>query len=114
MTMNFNELLAFSNDFKRLAKKYKSMPEDLEEFKRVIAAIPLGNSKHFNVIKKNEQCAVIKARFFCRYLKGSSLRIIYGYKEKNASIDFIEIYFKGDKENEHQARIIEYLKLNQP
>lgn len=107
--MNFNELPAFSKEFKRLAKKYKSLPDDLEEFKQVIAAVPLGNSKHFNAVTKNEQCIVIKARFFCRYLKGSSLRIIYGYRESNASIDFIEIYFKGDKENEDRSRIIEYL-----
>jgi len=110
MKMNFNELPAFSKDFKRLVKKYKSLPDDLKEFKRVITAVPLGTSKHFNVVTRNEQRAVVKARFFCRYLKGSSLRIIYGYKEDNASVDFIEIYFKGEKDNEDSGRINEYLK----
>lgn len=113
MTTNFNELPAFSKDFKRFAKKYKSLSDDLNEFKRVIAVVPLGTGKHFNVVTKNEQCVVIKARFFCRYLKGSSLRIIYGYRENSASIDFIEIYFKGDKENEDKDRIVEYLKSGQ-
>lgn len=113
MTTNFNELPAFSKEFKRLAKKYKSLPSDLEEFKRVVAVVPLGTGKHFNVVTKNEQCVVIKARFFCKYLKGSSLRIIYGYKESSASIDFIEIYFKGDRENEDRDRIVEYLKSDQ-
>ncbi len=110
--MNFDELPAFLKEFKRLVKKYKSLPNDLGEFKRVIAAFPLGTGKHFNIVTKDGQCVIIKARFFCRYLKGSSLRIIYGYKKNNASIDFIEIYFKGDKENEDRSRIIEYLKLN--
>ena len=109
MKMTFNELPAFSRDFKRLAKKYKSLPADLEDFIRVVTAVPLGNSKHFSVLGKKERSAVVKARFFCRYLKGSSLRIIYGYRENQASIDFIEMYFKGDKECEDRGRIVEYL-----
>ena len=112
MTTNFNELPVFSKEFKQFAKKYKSLPDDLKEFKRVLAAIPLGTGKHFNVVTKNEQRVIVKARFFCRYLKGSSLRIIYGYRENSAAIDFIEIYFKGDKENENRDRIAEYLKSN--
>jgi len=47
-----------------------------------------------------------------RYLKGSSLRIIYGYRKENDSVDFIELYFKGEKENEDRDRIREYLKSN--
>jgi hypothetical protein len=108
--MNFNELPEFSKEFKRLAKKYKSLPKDLAEFKRVLTVEPLGNSKHFNVITKKDQCAVVKARLFCRYLKGSSLRIIYAFHCNSLKTDFIEIYFKGIKENENCERIKEYLK----
>jgi len=108
--MNFDELPEFQKEFKWLAKKYKSLFQDLEEFKRVVTVAPIGNSKHFNVITKNEQCAIVKARLFCRYLKGSSLRIIYSYKESRAAIEFIEMYFKGEKENEDRERIKEYLK----
>ena len=107
--MNYNELPEFSKKFKRFAKKYKSLSDDLEEFKRVVNVAPLGNSKHFNVITRNEQCVVIKARLFCRYLKGSSLRIIYVFHSKNCKVEFIEIYFKGDKVSENQERIKEYL-----
>lgn len=110
MPMNFNELPEFTKEFKRLTKKYKSLPDDLEEFKRVITVEPLGNSKHFNAITKNEQCVIVKARLFCRYLKGSSLRIIYAFHCNNLKVDFIEIYFKGDQENENRERIKEYLK----
>jgi len=108
--MNFNELPNFTKEFKRLAKKYKSLSKDLDEFKRVIIVAPLGNSKHFNVITKNEQCVIIKARFFCRYLKGTSLRIIYSFHSINLKIDFIEVYFKGEKENEDRERIRNYLR----
>src|SRR3989338_5407857 len=109
MTINFNELPEFSKEFRQLAKKYRSLPDDLGEFKRVIAVVPLGNSKHFNVITKNEQCVVVKARLFCRYLRGSSLRVVYAFYCESSKVDFIEIYFKGDKENEDRERIKEYL-----
>lgn len=108
--MKFNETSEFVKDFKHLAKKYRSLPNDLEELKRVITAIPFGNSKHFNVITRDERCAVIKARLFCRYLKGSSLRIIYAYHCQVDKIDFIEIYAKGEKINENMVRIKEYFK----
>lgn len=110
MTMSFNELPKFSKEFKRLAKNYRSLSDDLIEFKRIISVIPLGNSKHFNIITKTEQRIIIKARLFCRYLKGSSLRVVYAFHCQSCIIDFIELYFKGEKENEDYERIKEYLK----
>ena len=89
MTINFNELPEFSKEFKRFSKKYKSLFDDLEEFKRIVDVVPLGNSKHFNSLAKNEQCTIVKARLFCRYLKGSSLRIIYAFHCSNSEVVFI-------------------------
>ena len=109
MTMNFDELPEFQKELKRLAKKYISLPDDLREFRNVVSAVPLGNSKHFNVITKTEVLHIVKARLFCRYLKGSSMRVIYAYFEQTLHIEFIELYYKGDKENEDQSRIKEYL-----
>ncbi|KKP88985.1 MAG: hypothetical protein UR93_C0005G0041 [Berkelbacteria bacterium GW2011_GWA2_35_9] len=106
--MNFNELTEFSKEFKRFSKKYKSLSKDLEEFKHVVDVVPLGNSKHFNIITKNEQCVIVKARLFCCYLKGSSLRIIYAFHYQDCKIEFIELYFKGEKENENYERIKDY------
>ena len=108
--MNFNEFPEFKKECKRFEKKYKSLHSDLQEFKNVISVVPLGNSKHFNIITQTESVKIIKARFFCRYLKGTSLRVIYSYIREKERIDFIEIYFKGDKENEDRERIKEYLK----
>jgi len=111
--MNFNKLPEFQKEFKRLGKKYKSLSDDLQEFCNVVSAVPLGNSKHFKVITQTELFCVLKARLFCRYLKGTSLRIVYSYFEREQRIEFIELYFKGDKENEDRERIKEYLKNNQ-
>ncbi|KKS94073.1 MAG: hypothetical protein A3H59_00700 [Candidatus Jacksonbacteria bacterium RIFCSPLOWO2_02_FULL_43_9] len=109
MTMNFDEVPEFQKELKRLAKKYKSLHDDLQEFRNVVSAVPLGNSKHFNVITKTEVLHIVKARLFCRYLKGASLRIIYAYFEQTLHIEFIELYYKGDKESEDNSRIKEYL-----
>jgi F420-0:gamma-glutamyl ligase-like protein len=111
--MNFNELPEFQKELKRLSKKYKSLPDDLQEFCNVVTIVPLGNSKHFNIITQTGLFCIIKARLFCRYLKGTSLRIVYSYFEREQRIEFIELYFKGDKENEDRERIKEYLRNHQ-
>lgn len=108
--MSFNELPEFFKELARFSKKYKSLPADLEEFKRIVVVVPLGNSKHFNVISKNEQVVIIKARLFCRYLKGTSLRIVYAFHYQSSKITFVELYFKGERENENCERIKDYLK----
>ena len=51
-------------------------------------------------------------KFACKSLKGtgsrSGIRIIYAYYKKEDIIEFIEIYYKGDKENEDRKSIIKY------
>jgi|SaaInlLV_10m_DNA_2_1039722.scaffolds.fasta_scaffold120435_1 hypothetical protein len=109
MKMKFKEGKSFEKDWKRLIKKYSSLPVDLQIFKSVLIDNPLGNRKHFHVITKTETIHIIKARFFSRYLRKSSLRIVYSYAEELDCIEFIELYFKGAKSNHDQARIDSYL-----
>ena len=111
--MKFNELPKFKKDFKKFCVKYKSLPNDFQVFREIISVVPLGNSKHFNVITRNDFSCIVKARLFCKYLKGSSFRIVYSYFEQEQQVEFIELYFKGDKENEDHERIEEYLKNHQ-
>lgn len=51
-------------------------------------------------------------KFACKALKGkgvvSGIRIIYAYFEKEDIIEFIEIYYKGQKANEDRDRILRY------
>lgn len=113
--MNFKSTVEFQKDFKKLSKKFKTLDSDLMEFKKVLNESPLGIGKHFNVITKNGSIYIIKARFFCRSLKKKDLRIIYAYIENHqtvemVSIEFIEIYFKGNKANEDKERIKNFLK----
>lgn len=113
--MNFKATQEFQKDFKKLSKKFKSLDSDLTEFEKVLSEAPLGIGKHFNVITKAGCCYVVKARFFCKSLKKKDLRIIYVYTENYqvkeiAEIEFLEVYFKGEKENEDREKIKEYLK----
>lgn len=85
--MNFNETDEFSKNFKRLSKKYRSLPDDLLEFKKVVSELPLGSGKHFVILHNSEQVKIMKARLFCRYLRGASLRIIYAYQETKEMLE---------------------------
>ena len=109
MTMNFDELPKFQKEWKCLVRKYQSLSGDLQEFQNVVSVVPLGKRKHFTVIAQDEMLRIIKARLFCRYLKGSSLRVIYSYFEQEQRIECIEIYYKGNQKNEDRERVRAYL-----
>ena len=118
--INYGETPEFQKDFRKLLKKFKSLEEDLELVK--IAAIELFHIQKINNLstfpiqgfctEKIQVCKIKK--FACKALKGrgskSGIRVIYAYHIAISKVEFIEIYFKGDKENENQERIKEYLK----
>lgn len=111
--MNFKETDGFRKDLKQLQKKFRSLSQDLELFKKLITAEPMGNGRNFAILHDSGPIKIIKARLFCRSLLRSSLRIIYAYCEKTgeiAWIEFIELYFKGQQVREDQKRIQDYLK----
>lgn len=119
----FNEihrLPEFDKDIKKLLKKFRTLEDDLDVF--VKAELVL-----YHKLKKDnkgifpipglgvEKPKIYKAKkFACRSLKGkgvlSGIRVIYGYFEKEDRIDLIEIYYKGDKENEDNDRIIKHYR----
>jgi len=117
----FNEvrrLPEFEKDFKKLAKKFKTLNDDIETFinKQLKLTHKLGVDNKGVVHISDlgiEIPKIYKAKkFACKALKGrgvmSGIRIIYAYYENEDIIEFIEIYFKGDKANEDKKRIIEY------
>jgi mRNA-degrading endonuclease RelE of RelBE toxin-antitoxin system len=106
----------FERDLKGLARRFRTIEEDLAILLRAqimpfhklgvdnrgvvrISGLPFLEPKIYKVRK-----------FACRSLKGrganSDLRLIYAYFEQNDRLELIEIYFKGDKENEDKERII--------
>lgn len=105
----------FERDLKHLAKKFPSLPDDLETL--VSTSLNLYhklNTKH-DGIKRIENLGIDSPQIFkvlkfaCRSLKGrgakSGLRLIYAYYPSIDKIEFVEIYFKADQENEDRTRI---------
>lgn len=107
---HFNRTSEFDKEFKKLSKKYVSLKYDLESFEGVLKLFPTGQGKNFIIIYSSKEVKIIKARLACASLRGRSLRVIYAYHDSSFKFMYIEIYFKGDKENEDRERIEEYLK----
>jgi len=118
--IEYNAIDSFQKDLKHLLKKYQTLEEDLETAKR--DAIELYHLKRVNnqsffpiqgfCTETIEICKIKK--FACKALKGrgskSGIRVIYAFHCQSCKVEFIEIYFKGNKENEDRDRIKEYLK----
>jgi mRNA-degrading endonuclease RelE of RelBE toxin-antitoxin system len=114
----FRELVKlpeFEKDMKKLRKRFRTLDEDIDNFIKfalvpfhtegidyggivVVSDLGIGEPKIYKVRK-----------FACRALKGkgnqTGVRIIYAYFKDEDKIEFVEIYFKGDKENEDRKRI---------
>ncbi len=121
MTFNkINRLPEFDKDLKKLAKRFRTIEEDLQ----ILIDHGLVAFHKFNIdnggIFEIEGLGISYPKIFkvkkfaCRALKGtganSGLRLIYAYYADKDEIDLIEIYFKGDKENENRERILKYYK----
>jgi hypothetical protein len=113
-----NRLPEFEKDMKRLLRKFKTLEDDLETFIKkelnLYHKLEIDNKGIFSISGlRIENPKIYKAKkFACRSLKGkgvqSGIRVIYAYFEKGDRIELIEIYYKGDKENEDRDRILRY------
>lgn len=110
----------FDRDLKHLLKKFKTLKDDLEVLKKssinIFHSLNLDNNGIFRIQGYiNEKYFVYKVKKFAsKSLKGkgvkSGLRLIYLYLEEKKEIYFLEIYYKGIKENEDRNRIKEVLR----
>ena len=109
----------FEKDMKRL-KRFSSLEEDLLMFIKVaLNAFHKQNIDSRAIFRISDigihSPKIFKAKkFACKALKGkgaqSGIRVIYAYHEKEDWIEFIEIYYKGDKESEDRERILRKYK----
>ena len=114
--MTFEELDEFKRDLKKLLKKYRSLKEDLEVVKKILKIQP-GKRPPFSFRINGlgiQTCMIKVKKIACRSLKGkgvnSGLRLIYAHFEKEERIVFVELYHKGDKENEDTGRLLDHFK----
>lgn len=105
----------FDRDLKQLLKRYRSLEDDLTVFINTQLVL-LHKQKIDNrgiVLINNlgiEEPKIFKAvKFACKSIHGrgaaSGIRLIYAYFEEADHIEFIQIYFKADDENEDRERI---------
>lgn len=108
----------FKKDLKKLLKRYPSLKEDLDS---LINAQLIAYHK-FNAENRGifpiDNLAISYPRIFkitkfaCKSLKGkgvhSGIRVTYAYYSVEDRIEFIEIYYKADQENEDRDRIKSY------
>ncbi len=106
----FKRTPEFEKEFKRLVKKFRSLDEDICSFEKILEAYPTGVGSKFVIIHSDSGVKIVKARLACRALRESSLRVIYAWHEQCVTFFYIELYHKGEKENEDRVRISEYLK----
>jgi len=107
---------AFEKDLKKLPKKFRTLEEDLETFIQnhlnLYHKLRIDNRGIFSISDLGiSYPKIFKAnKFACRSLKGkgvaSGIRIIYAYFEQEDVIELVEIYYKGQKENEDRNRVL--------
>jgi len=56
--MNFDALDEFTRAFKKLERKYRSLSEDLEEFKDILKLSPEGTGSKFSVLHRSDEAVI--------------------------------------------------------
>lgn len=104
--MNISQTDEFKKDLKRFLKKYPTLEKDLEILTKAICAEPKGDgTKHWNLITSIDEKYILKVRMMCRSVRGADFRVVYMFDGERLDLLFIEMYFKGDKENNDKNRI---------
>ena len=106
---HFNALSEFEKEKKKLTKKFRSLPDDLRDFERILLTEPTGIGKNFTIVHSGIEVQIVKARLACRALKNRSLRVVYAYHKDHITFMYIELYAKNDKANEDRERVQKYL-----
>jgi mRNA-degrading endonuclease RelE of RelBE toxin-antitoxin system len=117
----FKEILhvpEFEKDLKKLARRFASLEEDLQTFIKVAMNLFHKQNVDSRAIFHISDLSIYSPKiykvrkFACKALKGkgvqTGIRVIYAYDEEKDRVEFIELYYKGDKESENRDRIIKY------
>lgn len=116
--ISFETTIEFDKDLKKLAKKYRTLHQDLEILKKATIDIyhnlHIDNQSIFPIPTFcNAEIHSYKIKKFASKSfkdKGvkTGLRLIYIFIEKTRQVILVEIYYKGDKSNEDYKRLKHY------
>jgi len=108
----------FEKDIRKLLKRFKTLEDDIEIFigkqLNLYHKLKIDNKGilQISVLQVGSPKIYKAKKFACRSLKGkgvqSGIRVIYAYFEEEEKVELIEIYYKGNKENEDRERILRY------
>ncbi|MFH1150522.1 MAG: hypothetical protein V1748_08610 [Actinomycetota bacterium] len=127
MTTPFGDVqraAGFERDLKKLIKRFRTLEEDLATlinsglfaFHRL--DIDAGGIFRLTGLGFEDPPVYKVKKFACRSLKGtgsrSGMRLIYSFEKASDRIVLIEIYYKGDKDNEDRERISNLYRNSRP
>lgn len=123
MMMKHRTTLEFERDMKKLCKRFKTLREDLGRVqKNVVELCHVNGLCHNNIEIQTAgntddlifyKIRKIASRSFLGKGSKTGLRVIYVFLPKLNEAVYLEIYFKGDKENGDRERIKEFIKQNE-
>lgn len=109
--MQIDCLPEYNKDFKKLAKRYRTLKSDLADVIKILKVRPTAQPPFsFEITGLGLKTCVIKVKKITSdSFKGkgvnSGLRLIYAHFPNEQKIVFIELYHKNDKQNEDRERI---------
>lgn len=122
--LNFEQSPEFAKDIKVLTKRWRSIPNDLQNAKRAITPlyVPIPDvdikelrdsffaTKRAAIVVSGEDFEVVKMRFDCTALgNDKKTRLVFVAFVKSNTVTFVEMYAKNDKEREDPKRYKKYL-----
>jgi len=111
--MKFENLKEFNKDIRKISKKHRSIPDDIEVVKKVLTVCPDERPPFSYRIDGLgiETCIIKVKKIASKSFKGkgvhSGFRIIYAHFIPEERIVFIEVFHKSDKETEDKKRILD-------
>lgn len=109
-SMKFKSLPEFERDLRRLSRRYKTIGDDLQVIKKILALQPEARPPFSELLEDPDLgCKTIKVKHFAtKSLKGagvlSGLQLIYDYLEDKETIVFVGLFHRPD--DRRQARIV--------
>ena len=122
--LNFDEAPEFQKDVKILKKSWRSIPDDIEKAKLVIARLymPIKGvdmdefrngffaSSRATVLHTRDGREVVKMRLDCKSLGNDKKnRLVFVAIQDGSVVTLVELYAKNDKDNHDESRIRKYL-----
>jgi mRNA-degrading endonuclease RelE of RelBE toxin-antitoxin system len=122
--MNFEHTPEFKKDLKKLAKRWRSLPQDVVDAEWAITPLyieqegvdiavyrkSLLGMKRATILHQTDRYEVVKMRLDVAALgRSDKVRIVFVAIKTKSTIVFIELYSKNEKDREDTKRIKKYL-----